>query len=94
MQEEFICCQNQTIIQLHAFSENVRAIKMTKTEAKMNKQFYLKISKIPMDEFQFLYIKPKYGEKAQLCYMDTDSFIIHKGVGTKFDYSNYELVKP
>ena len=30
-----------------------------------------------MYEFWYDYIKPKYQEKAQLCHMDTDSFIIH-----------------
>ena len=30
-----------------------------------------------MYEFWCDYIKPKYNEKAKLCYMDTDSFIIH-----------------
>ena len=23
------------------------------------------------------YVKPKYGEKAKLCYMDTESFIVY-----------------
>ena len=30
-----------------------------------------------MYEFWYDYIKPKYQKKPKLCYMDTDSFIIH-----------------
>ena len=30
-----------------------------------------------MYEFWYDYIKPKYGGKARLCYMDTDIFVIH-----------------
>ena len=47
----------------------------------MNKPLYLgisisDISKTLMYEFWCDYIKPKYKEKAKLCYMDTDNFII------------------
>ena len=37
----------------------------------------LELSKKLMYEFQYDYVKPKYGGKAKLDYMDTDSFIAH-----------------
>ena len=30
-----------------------------------------------MYEFWYDYVKAKYGEKAKLCYLDTDSFIVY-----------------
>ena len=73
----------------------------------MNKPVYLglsilELSKILMYEFWYDYVKPKYGEKVKLCYMDTDSFIVYiktddiykdiaEDVETRFDTSNYEL---
>ena len=55
---------------------------MRKTEVKMNKAIFLgqaklDISKTLMYEFWYDYIKPKYGDKARLCYMDTDSFVMY-----------------
>ena len=86
-------------------SKNLLIIKMKKTEVKMNKPIYLgqailDISKILMYEFWYDYIKPKYGDKARLCYMDTDSLIIYietedfyknaaNNVEERFDTSNY-----
>ena len=65
-----------------SFSENVLVIEIKKTKVKMNKPVYLgmlilDISKTLMYEFWYDYIKLKYGDRAKLCYMDTDSFIIH-----------------
>ena len=37
----------------------------------------LDISKKLMYKFWYDYIKPKYEDRAKLCYTDTDSFIIH-----------------
>ena len=64
------------------FSENFLAIKMKKTKVKMNKPVYLgmsilDISKTLMYKFWYDYIKPKYKDRAKLCYTDTDSFVIH-----------------
>ena len=64
------------------FSENLLAIEMKKTKVKMNKPVYLgmsilDISKTLMYEFWYNYIKPKYGDRAKLCYTDTDSIVIH-----------------
>ena len=54
-----------------------------------------------MYEFWYNYIKPKYGDKARLRYMDTDSFVIYtetedfykdisNDVERWFDASNYD----
>ena len=64
------------------FSENLLAIEMKKTKVKMNKPIYLgmsisDISKTLMYKFWYDYFKPKYGDRVKLCYMDTNSFIIH-----------------
>ena len=55
---------------------------MKKTKVKMNKPIYLglsilEISKTLIYEFWYGYMKPKYGDNVKLCYMDTDSFIMH-----------------
>ena len=88
------------------FSENLLAIEMKKTKVKMNKPVYLgmsilDISKTLMYEFWYDYVKPKYKEKAKLCYMDTDSFVINiftedffedinNDIERWFDTSNYD----
>ena len=64
------------------FSKNLLAIEMKKTKVKMNKPVYLgmsilDISKTLMYEFWYDHIKPKYRDKGKLCYIDTDSFVIH-----------------
>ena len=54
-----------------------------------------------MYEFHYDYIIPKYGKKAELCYMDTDSLIYHiktadfykdieGDVEERFDTSNFD----
>ena len=77
------------------FLENLMAIKKKKTKVKMNNLIYLDmsmldISKTLMYEYWHDYIKPKYQrtcrqEKAKLCYMDTDSFIINIKTGDFYE---------
>ena len=64
------------------FSENPLAIEMKKTKVKINKRVYLglsilEISKTLMYEFWYDYMKPKYSDNVKLCFMDTDSFLMH-----------------
>ena len=54
---------------------------MKKTQILMNKPVYfglwiLELNKTIMYEFCYDYVKPKYDEKAELGYMDTDSSIV------------------
>ena len=64
------------------FSEHLMVIEMKKTKMRMNKLVYvgqavLDISKTLMYEVWYDYLKPKYGGKVKLCYMDTHSFIFN-----------------
>ena len=92
------------------FPQNLMAIAMKKNnkkkKVKMNNPVYLGMSildicKVLMLEVWYDYIKPIYQDRAKLCYMDTESFIIYiktedfyKGiacdVGKWFDTSNYD----
>ena len=72
----------------------------------MNKAVYfglsiLELSKILIYELWYDYIKPKYDEKAKLCYMGTDSFTVYiktddfykdiaEDIETRFATSNYK----
>ena len=87
------------------FSDHLMAIEMKKTRVKLNKPLYLDMSilditKTLMDKFWYDYFKPKYGDRAKLCYTDTDSFIVYiknedffqdisNDVEKWFDTSNY-----
>ena len=89
---------------------NLAIIEMRKVKVKMNKPIYLglsilDISKITMYEFWYGYVKIKYEDKARLCYMDTDSFVVNiktkdfykdisQDVNKRFDTSNYTFDRP
>ena len=80
-------------------------MEVKKTEVRTNKPLHLgqgvlDLSKTLMFEFWYDYIVPKYGDKVKICYIDTDSFIIHiktedfcKDISTDvdrwFDTSNF-----
>ena len=89
---------------------NLAIIEMRKVKVKMSKPIYLglsilDISKITMYEFWYDYVKIKYEDKARLCYMDTDSFVVNiktkdfykdisQDVNKWFDTSNYTFDRP
>ena len=65
----------------------------------------LGISKIAMCEYWYDYVKPNYGKKTKLCYIDMDSSIFHMkledtnaylvgNVKKRFDTPNYEVKRP
>ena len=48
----------------------------------MNRPIYLglailSLSKVLIYEYWYDEMKPKYGDRIRLCYMDTDSFVMH-----------------
>ena len=92
------------------FSKKLLVIEMKKTKVKMNKPIYLglsilEISKTLMYEIWYDYMKPKYSDNVKLCYLNSDSFIMHiktedfykdiaDDVEKRFDTSNYEINRP
>ena len=76
----------------------------------MNKPVYLELSiletsKSKMYEFWYDYLIPKYNEQAKMCYMDTNSLIVHiktediykhisENIRKRFATSNYEVDRP
>ena len=86
---------------------NLLTIEIKKSHITMNKCVYLglvilDVRKTNKHDFWYDHIKLKYGEKAKLCYMDTDSFIAHiktadiykdiaEDVESRFDTSNDEV---
>ena len=85
---------------------------MKKTQITINKLVYLSIYlgildliKTVIQEFWYYHIKPVYGERTKLCYINTDSFIVHiktneiykdisEDVEKRFDTSNNDIDRP
>ena len=92
------------------FSENLLAIEMKKKIIKPNKPIYLglailSLSKTRIYEYWYDHMKLKYSDNIKLCYMDTDSFIMHgktedfyediaNDVEKNYDTSNYTVERP
>ena len=92
------------------FGENLLGCEMGKIKVIMNKPVYLgqailDLNKIIMYEFHYDYMVPKYGERLNLCYIDTDSLIynietgdfykdIADDVPARFDTSGYLPNRP
>ena len=90
--------------------DNLAIIEMRKVKVKMNKPIYLglsilELSKITMYEFWYDYVKVKYEDRARLCYMDTDSFVLNvrtedfykdisEDVKDRFNTSNFNCDRP
>ena len=91
-------------------SDNLAIIEMRRVKVKMNKSIYLglsilELSKITMHEFWYDYVKVKYEDRARLCYMNTDSFVLNvrtkdfyrdisEDVKDRFDNSNFYCDRP
>ena len=92
------------------FTENLLSTEMKKPQKLMNEPAYLELSvldlgKTVMYEFWYDDLKPKYGENAKLCFIYTDSFIVHvktidiykdiaEDVDTRSDTSNFQIDRP
>ena len=92
------------------FAEDLVSVHMKRTCMVMNKPIYigaciLDLSKIPMYDFHYNFIKQKYGDQAKLLLTDTDSLLyeiqtedyfkdIIEHINERFDTSNYPKNHP
>ena len=97
-------------VRVNEFHENLVAVHMEKNVIKLNKPIYvgmsiLDLSKTLMYDFHYNYVKPKWGDNAELLFTDTDSLCyeiktndfhedIKDDVPEWFDTSNYEKDHP
>ena len=97
---------------VNEFHENLVAVHMEKTTVKLNKPIYLgmsilDLSKTLMYQFHYEYVKPKWEDKSELLFTDTDSLCyeieiktddvykdISEDVNEWFDTSNYDKNHP
>ena len=59
------------------FTKNLLVIQMKKLKYLWTGHSLLELCKIFLYQFWYVYVKPKYGKKSELCYIDMDHFI-HK----------------
>jgi hypothetical protein len=91
------------------FNESLVAIQLKHLEFFYDKPIYvgftvLDLSKLLMYDFFYEFLKPRYGDRVKLCYMDTDSFTlliktndIYSDIKenlSKFDTSNFSPNNP
>ncbi len=97
-------------VRVNEFHENLVAVHMEKNVNKLNKPIYvgmsiLDLSKTLMYDFHYNYVKPKWGDNAELLFTDTDSLCyeiktndfhedIKDDVSEWFDTSNHEKDHP
>ena len=66
---------------INFFSDKLLAIEMesmdTHKQTCLYRSFNIRIGKIVMYRFWYNYRRPKYGEKAKVYYMDTNSFVVN-----------------
>ena len=99
-----IQCQNQTIIQQNFYQKIYYQKNEKYPQISINRSVYLGLLILGISKIQiwYVYMEPKYQQKAKLCHIDTDRLIVYintkdiqadfrKDVTAKFNPSNYEL---
>lgn len=80
------------------FDENLVAVQMKPEKVVLDKPIYigftvLELSKSHMYDFHYSVMKPLYGDRIELCYTDTDSFIYHIQTTDFYDTMKNDLLR-